>query len=83
MFDNATSHAVYAKDALQIENMNKGSGGQQPFLRPGWYTGANGEIITQQMCYLRLDSQTSEVSYIQKGIQPILIEQGLWPQGGV
>lgn len=23
IFDNATSHAVYAKDALQIENMNK------------------------------------------------------------
>ena len=28
MFDNATSHAVYVKDALQVGNMNKSSGGQ-------------------------------------------------------
>ena len=27
MFDNATSHAVYAKDALQVGNMNKSFGG--------------------------------------------------------
>lgn len=26
MFDNATSYAVYAKDALQVENINKSSG---------------------------------------------------------
>ena len=83
MFDNATSHAIYAKDALQVGNMNKGSGGQQPFLRPGWYTGADGEIITQQMCYLCSDPQTSKVNSVQKGIQAILIKRGLWPQGGV
>ena len=28
IFDNVTSHSVYAKDALQIGNINKGSGGQ-------------------------------------------------------
>lgn len=28
MFDNATSHTVYAKDALQVGNMNKSSGSQ-------------------------------------------------------
>lgn len=27
MFDNATSHLIYAKDALQAVNMNKGPGG--------------------------------------------------------
>lgn len=47
MFHNATRYAVYAKDALQVGNMNKSSGSQQPFLYPGWYTGANREIITQ------------------------------------
>ena len=49
MFDNATSHSIYAKDALQVANMNKGLGGQQAFLRPGWYTTPNGEVITQKM----------------------------------
>ena len=33
MFDNATSHVVYAKDVLQVAYMTKGSGGQQLFLR--------------------------------------------------
>ena len=37
MFDNATSHAIYAKDALQVAQMNKGPEGQQPFLRASWY----------------------------------------------
>ena len=35
LFDNATSHSIYIPDALQVTHMNKGSGGQQPFLRPG------------------------------------------------
>ena len=36
MFDNATSHSVYADDALRVAKMGKGEGGQQAFLRPGW-----------------------------------------------
>ena len=28
LFDNATSHAIYAKDALQVQNMNKRCGGK-------------------------------------------------------
>ena len=35
MFDNATSHAIYAKNELQVTYMNKGPGGQQPFLQAG------------------------------------------------
>lgn len=27
LFDNETSHAIYALDALQVGNMNKGPGG--------------------------------------------------------
>ena len=35
MFDNTISHEIYAKDALQVANMNKGPGEQQLFLRLG------------------------------------------------
>ena len=45
IFDNVTSHAVYAKDELQIGNMNKNSCDQQLFLHPGQYIRANREII--------------------------------------
>ena len=37
LFDNATSHSVYAKNALQARDMNKGSEGKQPILRNGWF----------------------------------------------
>lgn len=30
LFDNATSHSVFAQDALHTTQMNKGTGGQQP-----------------------------------------------------
>ncbi len=36
MLDNTTSHSIYVKDALQVAQMNKGTGGQQLFLRAGW-----------------------------------------------
>ena len=35
MFDNATSHSIYRKDALQVAHINKRQGGQQPFLQLG------------------------------------------------
>lgn len=74
MFDNATSYAVYIKNALQIGIMNKNFGSEQLFLYPDWYIRTNGEIIIQQMYYLRSDPQTSKVSSIQKSIQIVLIE---------
>ena len=83
MFDNATSHAIYAKDALQVTHMNKGPGGQQPFLRAGWYEAANGEIITQELCLLTENPTTGKSTKVQKGIQAILEERGLWPVKGV
>ncbi len=83
MFDNATSHAIYAKDALQVTHMNKGLGGQQPFLRAGWYEAANGEIITQELCLLTENPITCKATKVQKGIQAILEERGLWPVKGV
>ena len=35
MFNKATSHFIYAKDALQVAQINKELGGQQLFLRAG------------------------------------------------
>ena len=63
--------------------MNKGSSGQQAFLRSGWYEGQNGEIITQVMCLLQTNSATGQSALVQKGIQAVLVERGLWPPGGV
>ena len=34
MFDNLTSHSIYAKDALQVAQMNKRPGDQQFFFEP-------------------------------------------------
>lgn len=33
IFDNATSHSVYSRDAVHVKDMNKGPGGKQPILR--------------------------------------------------
>ncbi len=33
LFDNATSHSIYASDALQVVNMNKRPRSQQPYLK--------------------------------------------------
>ena len=68
MFDNATSHAIYAKDALQVAQMNKGPGRQQLFLRQGWYAAPDGEIITQEMCLLSENPTTGQSSRVQKEI---------------
>ena len=37
LFDNSTSHSVYADNTLCTIGMNKGSGGKQVWLRNGWY----------------------------------------------
>ena len=83
MFDNATSHAIYAKDALQVMHVNKGPGGQQPFLRAGWYQSTDGEIVTQEMHTLIENPSNGQSQKIQKGAQAILDERGLWPAKGV
>lgn len=48
----STSDAIYAKNALQIDQMNRGHGGQQLFLGPGWYKMTDREIITQDIWLL-------------------------------
>jgi hypothetical protein len=54
LFDNASSHPVYADDALRANRMNKGEGGRQPFLRNDWFFDGNA-IHIQEMTYVRED----------------------------
>ena len=77
LFDNATSHSVYAKDALQVKDMNKGIGGKQPQLRNGWYN-LNGVRTVQPMSF-----QDEDGKWVQKGVQRILKERQLWPIRGL
>lgn len=37
LFDNATSHSIYAKDALRIGDINKNLRDKQPYLHNSWY----------------------------------------------
>ena len=50
LFDNTTSYSIYAKDALQVKDINKDIGGRQPQLRNGWYN-FNGVCIVQLMSF--------------------------------
>ena len=82
-FDSATSHAVYAKNALRVNNISKGGGNQQSFLRPWWYRDLeSGAVIEQQMWSWEIDS-LGEKTRVQKGIQRVLEERGLWPDTGL
>jgi len=86
MFDNATSHSVFADDALRVSNMCKGEGKQQAFLRPGWYQDPLlGTIIQQPMWTWEPDSLggPGATKRVQKGIQNVLQERGLWPDKGL
>ena len=77
LFDNATSHSVFAQDALRTTQMNKGTGGQQPWLRNGWFE-KDGARIIQPMSFQKEDG-----TWCQKGIQKVLEERTLWPQRGL
>lgn len=77
LFDNATSHSVYAQDVLRTMQMNKGIGGKQPWLRNGWFK-KDGVRITQPMSFPKADG-----TLVQKGIQRILEERNLWPEKGL
>ena len=77
LFDNATSHSVYAKNALRTKDMNKGIGDQQAQLGNGWYEN-DGIKHDQPMSFQKVNG-----NWTQKGIQQVLEEQNLWPVGGV
>lgn len=77
LFDNATSHSVYAKNALRTQEMNKGPGGKQAQLRNGWYY-LEGTRHEQAM-----SSQEINGSWKPKRIQQVLKERSLWPPEGL
>lgn len=77
LFDNATSHLIYAKNALRTQDINKGPGDKQPHLRHGWYM-LDGVRHEQTMSF-----QEPNGSWTLKGIQQVLKEQNLWPAGGL
>lgn len=60
MFYNVTNHLVYAKNVLQISNINKGSRGQQLFLQPRWYSIPNREAIAKEICELQINPITGQ-----------------------
>lgn len=76
--DNATSHALFADNALKVSAMNKGRGGKQAWPRDGYYTDAKGLRQTQKM-----STVNSSGAPIQKGIQGVLEDRGLWPAQGL
>ena len=75
LFDNATSHSIYAKDALQVQEMNKDIRDKQAQLRNDCFE--KGEVwIEQPTNYNEVSNQC-----ILKKIQRILEEWNLWPSG--
>lgn len=82
LFDNATSHAIYAEDALRVVKMNKSTRGQQPFLRDGWFEKDN-QRYPQPINFLKQDPLSGQVITTQKRIQMILEERSLWPAEGL
>ena len=86
MFDNATSHSVYAEDALRVANMCLGEGHRQSFLRPGWHQHpVSGTIVNQPMWTWEPDPLgiPGAMKRVQKGIKIVLQERGLWPESGL
>ena len=71
LYDNASSHSSYATDALRVQSMNLGAGGDQAILRDGYYMKEGRKI---------LQSMVGE-NGIPKGIEAVLRERGLWKEG--
>jgi hypothetical protein len=74
-FDNATSHVAFAANALWAKQMNMGSGGKLPQMRPTTY----GNGIVQEMCF---PPTHPPLLYGEpKGLKIVLEERGLWQPG--
>ena len=64
----STSHSVYSDDALIASKMNKTDGGQQPFLRAGWF--CDGDTIRHQaMWFIQEDPSSASAPELKKGLK--------------
>ena len=61
----------------------KGKGRQQGFLRPGWYCDPTSGMVVQQDMWTWEPDPDGGMKRVQKGIQAILEERGLWPEKGL
>lgn len=82
LFDNATSHAIYSENTLRVSKINKGTGGQQLFLRNEWFE-KDEHYHSQPMSFFKQDSLIENGFTIQKKVQMILQERDLWPIRGL
>jgi len=74
-FDNAKSHQKYAADPLRTSNMNLTSGGKNTVsMRDGWFVSDDNPGVVQRQSMILPDGRL-------KGLQIVLQERGLWPQG--
>ena len=73
LFDNTTSYSVYAKDILQVKDMNKGAGSQQLRLCNGWFY--RHDIQVDQP----IEFQKDNGQLTQKEIHKVLEKRNLWP----
>ncbi|CAG8581990.1 15488_t:CDS:2 [Dentiscutata heterogama] len=71
VFDNATSHAVYADNTLVANNMNLSLGRKQAKMRNN---------IKQNICF-SMDYKIPELCEEPKGLREILKERKLWHDG--
>ena len=69
LFDNATSHAAYASDALLARSMNLRPGGQQSIMRNGFNS-----LTSSVQSMVQQNGKA-------KGLRMVLEERGLWRRG--
>ena len=82
VFDNSQNHLAMGPDALIANRLNLKDGGKNvPHIRPGWYE-KDGIFFQQEMQY-EGSGKYAINGRIQKGIQQILNERGLWPNSGL
>ncbi len=74
MFDNATSHSVYAENTLCAHKMNNKPGCKPVILCNCWYIGQISMYHIQPIWYLG-----SKRKQIPKSIQNVPTEKELWP----
>jgi hypothetical protein len=74
VFDNSQNHHAKPPDALSVSIINLKDGGKNTRpMRNGWYINSSGQRVDQPL-------------YTQnklKGLKTILIERGIWPNGGL